>query len=1277
MAQVFRARDQATGERVAVKLLDRDSGSTQRRFDQEVQVLSELAHPHIVRYVAHGLTDDGRRYLVMEWLEGEPVDERLKRERLSVAQSVLLVRGAAQALGKAHAAGIVHRDVKPSNLFLVNGEIEQIRVLDFGIARLVDTTQALTNTGFLLGTPMYMAPEQVKAERDIDARVDVFALGCLLFECLRGRRAFQGPSVTAVLAKILFEDTPRLSDSNPDIPPLLDEMVRRMMSRNREHRPTDGAAVAEQLSAFGDLEQGPIGATPSSDTGISASEQRVVCVILVGRAPTAPSAEDLDDLPTVTGGIARPLTLPPAMRVAAAQHLELETMADGRSVCLLSGATPGELAIRAARSALAFADELSEFPIVLCTGFGVVSHARATGHAIDRAAEMLDSASAGVVVDAMTAGLLDGRFEVQRRTTDHGPQLMLLGAIRQSVAITPFHHSFVGRNAERAILDALLEAALDEPAAKAALVLGAPGVGKSRLAEMFVNRAREENVEVWTARGDPLTTRHRFGVLGPALRRAAKADRAPSSTQCEQLTQWVAEHTDAEHHDMQLSAFLGEMAGVPFDELDNLPLQAARADPSVMAQQIRWAWTTLLRTACSVRPMLIVIEDLHWADLPSVKLIGTALEQLDDVPLMVLALARPEAKQRFAALWPAASATEIRLAGLGKRDARRLTEELLGVEAKAPLVDDLIQRAAGNPFVLEELCQAQREGRGDSLPETVLGMVQSRLDALGGDGKHVLRAASVFGHTFSDEGVGAVIGTRLSPSKVAGCLDELTYRELIVRDDITTEFAFRHALVRDAAYAMLTEKDRTLGHRLAAEWLETKQEAPSATTDRLQVPAILLAQHYERGQCPDRASDWYMSAADDAIRGEDHVAAFERTERGLDCLDQSELSNDTLRGALLRIRARAHGYRGELEEALQVAEAALELLERGSALWFRTMGSLVRAAGQIGKSDSTHALALCDTEPADDTARTAQLEELCWTVPVPIYLGEREISERLLLRAEAIAHDTPELPPLSAARLGYARGYFASDVGSLDAAASAYRTCVDAYRLIGSRYGECLILASLGFIEFSLGQYDEAIRVLTRAGELADEIGSRYLSGVALLNIAMTEERRENFEQARQAARRAFDRFERLGHAELRGHARFTLASIAQATRRHDEAIVAAREAVEELAEFRTTLALALATLARIELEQDDTASALSHAKRGLGLLDEIHALESGEGELRLVYAQALAASGSSARDAVQLAHERLLARAAQIDDPALRVTFLTHVRENRDTVTLAQCVLG
>ncbi len=250
MGVVYRAKDRDSGREVALKVIGGGGASTER-FEREAAILERLDHPGIVDYVAHGTTEDGDPWLAMEWLEGVSLSQRLRDEPpLSMREVVSIARQAAGALAAAHAQGVVHRDLKPSNLFLVGGRAEVVKVLDFGVARVAprDADAPLTETGQVLGTPGYMAPEQVRGARNVDGRADLFSLGCVLYRMVAGRHAFDGDDVLSGLAKLAVESPPALEEIAPDTPAPLRELVERLIAKDPADRPANASDVVSELT---------------------------------------------------------------------------------------------------------------------------------------------------------------------------------------------------------------------------------------------------------------------------------------------------------------------------------------------------------------------------------------------------------------------------------------------------------------------------------------------------------------------------------------------------------------------------------------------------------------------------------------------------------------------------------------------------------------------------------------------------------------------------------------------------------------------------------------------------------------------------------------------------------------------------------------------------------------------------------------------------------------------------------------------------------------------
>ncbi|WP_437741018.1 protein kinase [Sorangium sp. So ce1504] len=244
MGSVWVARHVNLGSLVAVKFMDPTyaaSSTFLARFEREARIAASLQSPHVV-YVQDFGVDDETPYLVMELLQGEDLGTRLLRVgRLSLVDATLILVQAGKAIRRAHDAGLVHRDLKPANLFLVRVEGEQdevVKILDFGIVK--DTgaalTEEVTRTGELLGSPHYMSPEQVRGEKDIDQRSDLWSLGVILFYGVTGELPFQGAQLGAVIANILVGPVPSASLIARDLPPEIDAFFARALARERAER---------------------------------------------------------------------------------------------------------------------------------------------------------------------------------------------------------------------------------------------------------------------------------------------------------------------------------------------------------------------------------------------------------------------------------------------------------------------------------------------------------------------------------------------------------------------------------------------------------------------------------------------------------------------------------------------------------------------------------------------------------------------------------------------------------------------------------------------------------------------------------------------------------------------------------------------------------------------------------------------------------------------------------------------------------------------------------
>ncbi|MDQ3334078.1 MAG: serine/threonine protein kinase [Myxococcota bacterium] len=253
MGSVFLAtHNRLPGKRVAIKMLhvELNNDEVLARFRREATIATQLDHPYIVRVDDFNVHEDGTPYLILEYLEGESLAQRLTHGPMPLDQVMPIVRMVGSAISAAHELGYVHRDLKPQNIFLIQTEVdgklvEAAKVLDFGISKMRNSTTVKTQENTLLGTPQYMAPEQATGQHaNVDERTDVFALGSIVYEMLTGKPAFSGESIPEVVFKVVYEPPLRLAEAAPHAPANIVAAVERAMQKGQDDRfPTVNAFV--------------------------------------------------------------------------------------------------------------------------------------------------------------------------------------------------------------------------------------------------------------------------------------------------------------------------------------------------------------------------------------------------------------------------------------------------------------------------------------------------------------------------------------------------------------------------------------------------------------------------------------------------------------------------------------------------------------------------------------------------------------------------------------------------------------------------------------------------------------------------------------------------------------------------------------------------------------------------------------------------------------------------------------------------------------------------
>jgi tetratricopeptide (TPR) repeat protein len=804
-------------------------------------------------------------------------------------------------------------------------------------------------------------------------------------------------------------------------------------------------------------------------------------------------------------------------------------------------------------------------------------------------------------------------------------------------------------------------------------------MGKSRLAAELVARVRERRtqVAVWVGRGDSLRAGSTLDLLAQALRGALGVqESAPLEERQGRIRARVAERLPAAEQ-ARVAEFLGELAGAPFPdgELGSPQLGAARKDAQLMSEQMSKAWLDLLAAETAVQPVLIVLEDLHWGDFGTVRFIDAALRDHARRPWMVLALARPEIHEVFPKLWGERKhVQQIRLKELGKKAGERLVRQVLGDSVGADTIERLVQLADGNTFYLEELIRAVAEGKGKgttrALPETVLAMVESRLARLAVEARRVLRAASVFGEVCWEDGIAALVGGVMGPASVAEWLARLVEQEMLaVRPHgrfagAGRELAFRHALLREGAYATLTDADRRLEHRRAGAWLERHGEGDP----------MVLAAHFERGGDGERAATYYLRAAEQAFLVRDLAAAIARADLGLACAPPAEV-----RLALRGRRCEAAGSALDMiGGAMADAEELLRTAPRGSLHWAQAMlaylpGTLV--TGRIGDFLAAVEL-LRDVEPTPEAVDKIASAFLIAGLTLA-NIGQVPASNALVEQLSAIVARTGEdellvrfwwnvLLAERAFHLHEAPWRLFQHVDTLEAISGVTGGEV--------HEGAWRMLRGLG--SWALGAVADAERVLGGLAAIDATLG--IASSLRRFALAWIHADRGDLATARALAAELAEQGRAHKNPLEESRGRWALGEVLRRTgdlEAADRELAAARATAIPLEQPGILASLAALRLAggryREAREAAEEALATAEAMGGYGMFRGAF--------LRLARAEALHATGAldAARAAIADARARLLAIAGTIEDPAYRASFLEAVPENARTLALAREWLG
>ncbi|MGF1465307.1 MAG: protein kinase [Sandaracinaceae bacterium] len=1224
------------GRLVAVKVLREDLEGLDQAIVQRFQreALIRIDHPNIVKVLDSGAVQ-GNPFIVFELLEGRSLAGVLEgRRKLTPGEVVATLGSVCAGLEAAHAEGVIHRDLKPGNVFCcADGTI---KLLDFGVARLKERS-SLTLTGAIVGTPAYLSPEQINGRRGVDGRSDLWSLGVIGYEALSGRLPFRQDAPYAVLMSILLEEPTPLTQIAPKVPPELAELIMRCLQKAPADRPASARAVADALAAMrperweAPAEDVVISA-PASSVSLPVDEQRVVALVLAREVDRADLAYEAIEQ---QGGVAVPMR---------------------ENVLGLFGTRTwhGDEVSRAVSAGLACRRHARQVGVGAGRAIGGDRGQGVSGEAVEAAYRASAVALEGVGVDRRSAPAVFGLHDT--RVVEGHPDLVeVLGAA--SGVIRSQTTPLFGREAEVTALQEAWAQANEMQTPTMVVLRGPAGIGKTHIRRTFQAWLTERDIAVLGARGDPAHELRFLWLLGAVIRRDVAA-RWPELPLPKALRERVRELLGPETvGGLDGAGLLGELLGVSSTE--TVSLEQAASDPQLMGDMVRLTVEDYLAAVLERGQGALILEDAQFADEATLDLVEGLPDRLGRSPTLALVLVRSDAAydpaERFA-LWP--SLRVIDVGPLDRAPALELAQLVGGSELSPELADAVVRRAEGNPLYVEHMVLALRHAGHSAqsdlpLPVTVEGAIQSLLQQLSAEERELCKRASIFPQTF-DASALAALGLDDPKLTVDRLIERgvLEKRAVAARFELPT-FAFRADLVREVASRMLTAEAGRALHGRAAAYLA---RSPDADPE-------LVADHYDQAGEPTEAAAWYARAAIEASGRGDAPSVLRCTGRALELGAPEHLLFEMhyLRADSLRF---LHGRTEQGEELQRAMEVAVTPVQRVRAM-IDLAGFLLRT----GKA-------------REGLARAASAVREARRIGAPTVraLAHAQHGEALILadrpdqasaafdRADETLAGTsaPRVASLVAAyraQLAAVRGDFGASLAWRRRATDLCGQANDLRRAASNQVNAAALLNRHGL-------YDEAVEALQQAAESGRRVGNRIAEdyaranlGYALVELGRFEEAFAELAEAGAAAARADDR--RLGSFVALYQARGRLAA-GDAERALAEAalLLESMEAYEE----PNVAILARAVAGQAALALRDEAKALEHAEAAMERLERLGTIEEDRAEVYLTYAAALAANGRAAEadEVRQRGRAWLLDAAGRITDDALRRSFLEAVSDNR-----------
>ncbi len=1272
MGVVYKARDERLGRPVALKFLPSHISAdpcAKSSFVAEARAAAALDHPSVCTIYEIGETEDGQLFIAMPLYDGETLQARLARGRLSFGEALPIALQVARGLGHAHEAGIVHRDVKPSNIIVLPDG--SAKVLDFGIAQIHDRSVRSSST--LIGTIPYMSPEQANGG-PVDCRSDVWSLGIVVHEMLAGVRPFRGDDGRAVLQAVLTGEPDLTATSYPDVPRGIERILRRALSRDPDQRYPSMSLFAGELAALiaAPVDAGPAFGAPADQALMTSTERRRAAVLV---SVVSDYASLVDRMTPVEAHRLVAMLRDTAVDVVRS-YGGIVNQAMGEEIVSLFGVPTAhdDDELRAVRAALELHARVamlreSAHPAVQLRVQSGLHVGAVVARRLHEGPRRYDIVGAPATLAARLAALADADSvwvsgETQRLVgpyvhTSACPPVVL---DPQVGPITPFRilgetgigtrleassrtglTPYVGREHELAAVHAQVKRGI-RGGGEVIAVIGEPGAGKSRLLhELQVALAKVGGLRVLRARCRAYGDGVPYGVFVQIL--CAALDLRPPLGHAEPIAARIRALDGSLEPFLPLLLHLlsvnSESYALP-KHLHGEHLQAAMLD----------ALAAFVAVLSRREPIVVLVEDWHWADTGSRAAYHRVAELTGSSPLVVIVTSRDE--PRLQDQWPART-IRFHLTRLDFGASVAIMQSVLGARhVSEALAKRLYDRAGGNPFFLEQMCAALlerhdvtlRDGEalvegGDaalSLPDTVQAVIRARLDNLDAHALETVRVASVIGWEFDHALLAEVVPTHVD---LGPALAALQSAGLIQQTSVAPTIAYRftHALTQEVCYESLVGHQRKTLHGSIGRALS------STHASRVDEGAALLAHHFGRAEEWPTAIRFGRRAAERAVALSQFADALATLDQVLDWAGRLPLSEqgDLVADLLLEEERLCEtlGLRARQQQIIDtlITRLAGEGSSTRLAEVYLRQGDLSTLLKRFDAADRALGTALrIAQDRADSTLLRSALRSLGllrW------HEGRHFEALDITRRALALDRDCDDDAAVAVdlTNLGSifkATGDYPAALATLEEALASPSLRTDPRKLVYTQH-------HLANVYRAMGDDDRALDCLTRNDEIARIHLLPIQRSFHLTSIAHIRLQQGDIDTALATYRSAVDLSRRARHADglvqslrMLGHALLGLA-------RYDEALPYLKEAAQLFAQLedRVSEAEMWTGVARILERQspEDAARAWDavltiHRHRG----DARSELEAREGLARALRAQGVAEATAAFESALALA---------------------------------------